>query len=219
MAFLPELERVEVDTPPPSPILFSGSFDTDIAQEIVSPSKRVRLNGGKPSKKRKRNNTVRISEYEPDGATLQPYCNDVEYPQADEVSTDGYTEYIAAVAGRRAGFHPLSDDLYIAQGWDDKSNYVKVSLNLIHRRTGLTGLQNTWYHLQRVVAGDDVHVACVCPKGRSASKLPCVHERYIQEYHDAILKQDYQMNLPNHNGPRRLPNHGGTSLQVGLNFC
>lgn len=147
MALLPELERIEVDTPPSSPLLFADSLDTRTIQEVASPTKRVRLSTGKfgPSKRRKKG-TVHSSRWEPDGVAPRPYSNNeeylqvsevsadeytvyvaAEYPQVSEVSADGYTAYVAAVSQRLAGFYLLSDELYVVQGWDNKSNYVKVN--------------------------------------------------------------------------------------------
>lgn len=141
MVFFPELERIEVDTPPPSPIPFIDPFDTDITKGITSPTKRVRSTSGNPGPcKRRKKETACSPECERDEATLQPYDNNEEWLQTSEPSADNYTEFVAAVLERRAGFYPLSDELYIAQGWDNKSNYVKVSLDLVHQQSRLTNL-------------------------------------------------------------------------------
>lgn len=142
MALLLELETIEVDTPPPSPILFVDSLDARVTQEIFSPTKRVRLDSGKtgPSKRRRKQDTFRRSRQEPDDVAPQPYSDNEEYPQANEAPPDGYTAYVTAVSQQLAGFYPLSDELYIAQGWDNKLNYVKVSLGLIHQQIRLTDL-------------------------------------------------------------------------------
>ncbi len=48
----------------------------------------------------------------------------------------------------------------------------------------------TWYHLQRVVAGDELQTAYVCPQGRGTSLIPCVHERYVRECHITPADED-----------------------------
>lgn len=139
----PELEKMEVDTPPPSPTLVYHSINTCSTQEIASPTKRVKSRGvrvGPPKKRRKEDTTDHRSQHKPDEAALQPSCNNEECPRPHEVPVDGYTQYIAAVSGRLAGFYPLSDEIYIVQGWDDNSHYVKVSMDLVYQQTRLTSL-------------------------------------------------------------------------------
>lgn len=108
MLFLPELKRIEVDTPPPSPIASIVSFETYDPQEITSPTKGTRLGSGKlgPSKKWKKMDATHSSPHEPDRATLESYCNSEEWPEASEaseetgeVSEDGYPDYVEAVSG------------------------------------------------------------------------------------------------------------------------
>jgi hypothetical protein len=132
MTVLPELEKIEVDTPPPSPILFVDSLDARLTQEVISPTKRERLSSGKtrPSKRRKKKkNIVPHSPQRPEEVVPQPHSNDEE---VSEAPADGYTAYVTAVSQQLAGFYPLSDELYIVQGWDNKTSFVKVSSSLTH---------------------------------------------------------------------------------------
>lgn len=48
----------------------------------------------------------------------------------------------------------------------------------------LTCWQGSWYHLQRVVSGNDVHIACGCPSGRDMLTSACIHKRYIKENYE-----------------------------------
>lgn len=127
----PELERIVVDTPPPSPISFADdSFDSIDTQGVVSPVKRTRIRGAvKHSKRRKKNNVP----------VIEPRLNDFVHDDGDdgievlpvdvdEAPKGGYAGYVVGVADRLAGFFPLSDDLFVVQGWDDKSNGAKVRL-------------------------------------------------------------------------------------------
>lgn len=134
MVALPELEKIEVDTPPPSPILVCHLINKSVTGDIASPTKRVKSSSGRvgPSKKqRKEDSTGRVSQHETDRDALQPSCDNEEYSQPSKVPVDGYTQYIAAVSGRLAGFYPLSDEIFIVQGWDNNSHYVKVSIDLV----------------------------------------------------------------------------------------
>lgn len=137
----PELERIEVDTPPASPIPFANdSFDPQCIEEFVSPTKRRRVNSRFGQTKRRKKNTPQSSRRVPD-EVVQQTCNDnEELAQASEAPANGYTAYVAAVSEQLAGFYPLSDELYVVQGWDNKSSHVKVSSGLIHQKTRLTNL-------------------------------------------------------------------------------
>lgn len=149
MASLPELEGIEVDTPPASPVLFTDDFfDTPCVEEFASPTKRARVNSRFEQLKRQKKDTVRnsqrvpdevIQQFDvPDEVAQQFYDDNEDVPQVSGVPTDGYTAYVAAVSGLLAGFYPLSDELYVVQGWDNKSNHVKVSLALAHQQIRLT---------------------------------------------------------------------------------
>lgn len=127
MALIPEFnEAIEVNTPPISPVLFDeDSFGSPFVEEVPSPVKRVRLiNNGRQSKRRKTDKSERVHS----GPTQ--HDSSMEAPHEDEVVVDDYTQYVAAVAEKRAGFYPLSKELFVVQGWDDKSSSVKVSLIL-----------------------------------------------------------------------------------------
>lgn len=129
-----EFERIEVDTPPPSPTLFAdASLDLDDIQRVVSPTKRARSGGSsKRSKRQKKVATQclqQVIEQVIDEVVEDSYSPN-ELPLIEEVLKDGYAEYITEVASGVAGLYALSDELYVVQGWDDKLYRVKVSLGL-----------------------------------------------------------------------------------------
>jgi hypothetical protein len=133
---LPRLETIEVDSPPFSPISFADdSFNAPSVEDVASPVKRTRSIGNFTRSKRQKKDDAPsfdqvsniVPQYTHDADGELP---DVEIPRVDDVSTVGYSQYIAAVEGKVAGFYPLSDDLFIVQGWDDKFHCVKVSLVL-----------------------------------------------------------------------------------------
>ncbi len=123
-----ELERIEVDTPPPSPVLFvDNSFDPDDIQEVISPRKRVKSSGNPRQPKRRKPDTARNPQQAPDHAFEHSY-DPSELPDTDKPLEDGYARYVTAVKEGVAGFYALSVEIYVAQGWDNKLCCVKVSL-------------------------------------------------------------------------------------------
>lgn len=129
MAPLPELEVVEVDTPPCSPILFNDdSFDTPDLQQVASPVKRARSTRSIQRAKRQKNDDAPYST--PVAGVQADYDYTRESPDFDEVVVDGYAGYVAAAKGQLAGFYPVSDDLYVVQGWDEKFSCVKAGLTV-----------------------------------------------------------------------------------------
>lgn len=129
MATTPELETItiEVDSPPISPILFSyDSFDPPDVEEAASPIKRVRLAGNvRQSKRRKRGDMPRFEVQ--DEVAQHGFSSSGQVSRNDEVAMDDYARYVDAVVEKRAGFYPVSNELFVVQGWDDKSGCVKVS--------------------------------------------------------------------------------------------
>lgn len=132
-----ELERIEVDTPPASPVSFADdSFDSIDTAEVVSPVKRVRASGGsREPKKRQRNDRTatepRVDEF------VQNTSSDEFYP-LEQALVGGYASYVVEVGDQVAGFFPLSSDLFVVQGWDEKLSCTKVSLDFIEGETKLT---------------------------------------------------------------------------------
>lgn len=125
---LPYLETIEVDTPPVSPILFADdSFDIPSIEGVTSPTKRVRSVGNVSRSKRQKTNSGPNFEHIVDEliAPHETYDPTEEPPHSNEVVVDDYARYIIAVKDEVAGFYPLSDDLFIVQGWDDKSHGAK----------------------------------------------------------------------------------------------
>lgn len=128
MDSFPEPEVIGVDTPPCSPVLFNDdSFDIPDIHEVVSPMKRARSTKtapGRKSKRRKNGNlppSTHAGEVEP----VDDFCESHIF---DEEVAEGYAGYIDSVKEQVAGFFPVSDDLYVVQGWDEKFSCVKVSL-------------------------------------------------------------------------------------------
>ncbi len=125
-----DFERIEVNSTPPSPLLFSyDSFDLDERQKIVSPTKRMRTGGDTRRSKRQKIKTTRSTQHVPDQILQDPY-DEIELPDTSRLPEDGYAEYVAAVEDGVAGFYAISDEIYVAQGWDGKSCCVKVGRNL-----------------------------------------------------------------------------------------
>jgi hypothetical protein len=127
----PELERIIVDTPPPSPISFTeDSFDSIETQEVVSPVKKVKRarTGPVNQSKRRKKNDAPIFEPGLNDSVQEFYDSSNEPLVFDEAPLGGYPAYVVGVVERLAGFYPLSHDLYVVQGWDDKLNCAKVIL-------------------------------------------------------------------------------------------
>ena len=126
-----DFEKIEVDTPPPSPVpFFDADIDVDIIPKVTSPVKRARSSLGNKGVKRQKkvagdDTAVRN---EPDKCILQETVP-VE---------DSYTTYVCAVAEKRVGFYMRSEGIYIVRGWDDKLHSAKVSSTQICQ-PGLTG--------------------------------------------------------------------------------
>ena len=126
-----DFEKIDVDTPPPSPVPFLDAYiDVDIIPKVTSPVKRARSSlGTKGAKRRKKvagdDITVRN---EPDKFVLQE----------TEPVEDSYTAYVCAVAEKRAGFYMRSEGMYVVRGWDDKLHSAKVCSTQICQ-PGLTG--------------------------------------------------------------------------------
>lgn len=141
MASVPTFETIKVNTPPASPtILFdSNSFDAHRTEQVTSPAKRKRVRSGFVQAKRRTSGTAQSPRQVVAEGTQPPNDNEV-VPQASRVPVDGYAAYVELVSDEVAGFFPLSEDLYIVQGWDDKSNQVKVSLGLVYRKSRLTNM-------------------------------------------------------------------------------
>ncbi len=117
-----KLKRIEVDTPPASPTRFDDdSFDVDFIQDITSPTKRARISGGSGPVKRRKKDAAQNSQKAP----YEAYAPDVGFCE-DDVPLSGYAMYVTAVAERLAGFYPLSNDIFVVQEWDNKTNCVKV---------------------------------------------------------------------------------------------
>lgn len=124
-----EPESIDVDTPPASPVLFADdSFESFDAQEVISPAKRAKTAGvgvGRGSKRRKKDN-VPIFEQGVNEFVQDPYDSGSEPHPPDEGLVGGYTGYVLAATEQLAGFYPLSRDLYVVQGWDNKLGCTKV---------------------------------------------------------------------------------------------
>ena len=79
---------------------------------------------------------------------------------------------------------------------------------LMRIRQKLTCWQGSWYHLRRVVSGNEVHIACGCPSGHyTLVSLACVHERYVRENYEKkeLLQQGQE------DGMFLLSSHGDLS--------
>lgn len=122
-----ELEAIEVDSPPPSPVwLAEVSIDIPSPKEIANPVKRVRSVGHFNKSKRQKKDGVPSYEHVSDRSTHTLGDSNWEAPDID-VEVDGYTAFTTAVAESRAGVYPLSEDLFVVRGWDDKLQGVKVN--------------------------------------------------------------------------------------------
>lgn len=210
------LELIEIATPPPSPtaIFDNAIYAHDVVEKVPSPTKRARSNKSlKPStRKRQKPNIPAVPrEVSPPGPphietppdTNATHTQAESFEEADGYiahtelfeETDGYMAFVTAVEEQRAGFYALSSSLYVVQGWNEGHACVKVSVLVtnVQRPYSLTCEQNNWYHLQRVVAGNDIHIACNCPRGRTMSQATCVHERYIREYYE---QRDFLRDVP-----------------------
>ncbi len=141
----PIVERIEVDTPPPSPVLFTDDLcDLLETQEVISPIKRVRTKGGVTHPKRRKTDNVsapildlRLNKPEPvtEDRLNEPALDEDSYgltsefyPVGEEF-VRGYDGYIVAMAEQLVGFYPLSSDLYVVQGWDERSNCIRVGIS------------------------------------------------------------------------------------------
>jgi hypothetical protein len=127
-----EPENIDVDTPPPSPVLFiDDSLDSFDTQEVVSPAKRTKTASvGRRSTKRRKKDSVpiieqRLEEFVQDSSG---YDSGSELHPLDGGLADGYAGYVVAASEQLAGFYPLSRDLYVVQGWDNKLSCTKVCL-------------------------------------------------------------------------------------------
>lgn len=143
MASFPELEAIEVDTPPCSPSLFTeDSFDAPDVHEVASPVKRARSTRvAQPSKRLKSHAapcSVQMVDAQPnhDPSREAPYLDygtDLDYGadlnysvESIEENPDKLDGYLAAVKANIAGFYPISDELYVVKGWDENLECVKA---------------------------------------------------------------------------------------------
>ncbi|KAJ7740000.1 hypothetical protein DFH07DRAFT_751867 [Mycena maculata] len=84
----------------------------------------------------------------------------------------GYEEYTEAILQEGGSFYQIGRDLFVVNGWDDRTKQSKTS----------------WYHLQRTVIGVDIVIVCRCPLATPDN--PCVHERFLSEYGDEMFPAD-----------------------------
>lgn len=135
MNVLLEIESFDIDTPPPSPVLFAEDcFDTVSTRTKASPVKRTRVMTRVRPPKRQRIEKVPDFGHEESEFVLDSFnSNDEPCLEAQVVDVDGYGAYIEAVAGEFAGYFPHSLDLFVVQGWDVKSNCTKVSLGFFFK--------------------------------------------------------------------------------------
>lgn len=128
-----EPERIDIDTPPPSPVSFTNDSFNSVEVQVVSSSKRMKKGGvGRHSKRCKLKNPILNCKQVPD-EFVGDHCDFSNEPPLDELCCEeelvgGYASYVADVADQVAGFHPLSRELFVVQGWDNKSSCTKVSL-------------------------------------------------------------------------------------------
>ncbi len=121
---LPNFEIIEVDSPPFSPISFADdSFDGPGVEEVTSPLKRARSIG--KVKRSKRQKKIREPSFERVFDEVPTSDPTEEFSYNTEAVVDSYARYTIAVEEKLAGFYPLLDDLFIVQGWDDKTHGVK----------------------------------------------------------------------------------------------
>ena len=124
------LTPIEVNSPPPSPAPFvDSSFEAYDVDAIVSPTKRVQESRGQQKRcKRRRDNTLVVSnQYDPiDFVDIGLSVHSAEHDLPEPV----FNAYMVAVKEKRAGLFHLSAGLFIAQGWDSKSDCIKVSLSI-----------------------------------------------------------------------------------------
>ncbi|KAJ2928977.1 hypothetical protein H1R20_g8115, partial [Candolleomyces eurysporus] len=81
---------------------------------------------------------------------------------------DGESQQVAAYAEAvetgAAGFCRIGKDLFVCQGWDT------------HRIQPT----NSWHHLQYLVIGEKIGIACTCSRG--TQNLSCIHQHFFHSY-------------------------------------
>lgn len=136
---------MDIVTPPPSPtaIFNEGSSDGYYeVEKVVTPVKRIANRKYAKKSKRRRPNPPKAPpqttpSLEPSSSGMELYHEDQHdeteetqaYAMADEdqhSDTEGYQAYVIAVEERRSGFHALSRNIYVVQGWSTEHKCVKT---------------------------------------------------------------------------------------------
>ncbi|KAJ7753387.1 hypothetical protein DFH07DRAFT_774137 [Mycena maculata] len=111
------------------------------------------------------------------GDSISSESNPMPVPGTQKIDTSifgslGYEEYTEAILQEGGSFYQIGRDLFVVNGWDDRTKQSKTS----------------WYHLQRTVIGVDIVIVCRCPLATPDN--PCVHERFLSEYGDEMFPAD-----------------------------
>ncbi|KDR76770.1 hypothetical protein GALMADRAFT_67161 [Galerina marginata CBS 339.88] len=78
------------------------------------------------------------------------------------LNDEAYEYFVEAVQAEECGFWQLSKTLFIANGWDIRTNTPTP----------------LWYHLTRVKTANGQEIACFCPEARVCTD--CLHIRFLQ---------------------------------------
>lgn len=101
-----------------------------------------------------------------------------------------YLWYMHAVQDFIAGFHRISRNWVVVQGWNAKELCAVVRLwprpfSLSHS----VYFQPRWYHLHFALLDSEINVHCGCPGSRMALTM-CVHEQYLREFQEDLFPID-----------------------------
>ncbi|KAF9476550.1 hypothetical protein BDN70DRAFT_812128 [Pholiota conissans] len=99
------------------------------------------------------------------------YFDDADaLPQHEE--SRKYSIFVDAVASDQCSFLQLTQDIFIANGWNINKDEATTK----------------WYHIHSIPVGDKQTTACLCPQGKDNGR--CFHARYLDDFKDLKFPSD-----------------------------
>jgi hypothetical protein len=121
---------MDIVTPPPSPTAIFNESSSDgyyEVEKVITPVKRTANPKILKTRKRKKPNPPKAPKQQTSTTSLESLGAGMElHYEEQHDDTDGYQAYVMAVEEQRAGFHPLSRNVYVVQGWNNEHKCVKT---------------------------------------------------------------------------------------------